>query len=316
MLLHRSLLFISVFPVASWCAAQNTDPKRLISQGDSLLEANQPKGAMEKFNAAVNMGATADALAARARGWYYQAKYTQFLQDVNRSLALDSLHPQANYQRALYASRAEDHKGTVRFATRALAGKGTPAMQRQSLILRGNAEASLGQGAQAIKDLRQGIANRTDEPAAMKLLARLLDEAGDPAASLDILEKLCAIRPDDIGNWSNKGYELNRLERYSEALAALDKALQIDKDEPVVLSNKAYALLQLDRDAEAMAAVNRSLKGDAANPYALRTRALLYLRKGERDKACNDLSLAKAMGSSADVDNLIKQHCQGLQPKK
>ncbi len=305
-----------MLPIATWCEAQHADAKRLIAQGDSLLEVNQPRGAMEKFNAAVKLGATADALAARARCWYYQAKYTQFLADVNQSLALDSLHAQANYQRALYASRAEDHKGTVHFATRALTGNGNQAMQRQALILRGGAEAALGQGAQAIKDLRQGIGDRLDDPAAMKLLARLLDETGNPSGSLEVLEKLSVIKLDDIGIWSNIGYELNRLERYTEALAALDKALMLDKDEPVVLSNKAYALLQLDRDAEAMAAVNQSLRGDAANPYALRTRALLYLRKGEREKACNDLSLAKAMGSPAEVDNLIKQHCQGMKPKR
>ncbi|MBS1546852.1 MAG: tetratricopeptide repeat protein [Bacteroidetes bacterium] len=316
-MLHRILLLLSLPLVAICAAAQGApDASRFIVQGDSLLEANQPSRAMQKYNKAVELGATANALAARARGWYYQGKYTQFLADVNRALALDSLHPQANFQRALYASRTDDHAASIRFTTRALKTAKKPELQRQALILRGSAEAASGRNQQAIADLKLGITDRTDDPVAMKLLARMLDEAGDMAGSLAMLEKLCTIRPDDIGNWSNKGYELNRLERYSEALNALDKALEIDKDEPVVLSNKAYALLQLDRDADAMASVNRSLKGDAANPFALRTRALLYLRKGERDKACNDLSLAKAMGASTDVDDLIKQHCAGLQPKR
>ncbi|MBS1570365.1 MAG: tetratricopeptide repeat protein [Bacteroidetes bacterium] len=314
---HRILLLLAAPLVAICSAAQGgPDAKRFIFQGDSLLEVNQPSRAMQKYNLAVGLGATADALAARARGWYYQGKYTQFLADVNRSLELDSLHPQANYQRALYASRTDDHAATIHFTTRALKRSKKPELQRQTLVLRGTAEAASGRSQQAISDLKLGIADRTDDPAAMKLLARLLDESGDLQGSLDILEKLCAILPDDIGNWSNKGYELNRLERYNEALATFDKALEIDKDEPVVLSNKAYALLQLDRDAEAMATVNRSLKGDASNPFALRTRALLYLRKGDRDKACNDLSLAKAMGDGANVDSLIKQHCAGLEPKR
>jgi tetratricopeptide (TPR) repeat protein len=316
MRLPCTLVLLAALSLAARCTAQGTDSRKLVTQGDSLLEVNQPSRAMDKYNAAIALGATADAFAGRARGWYYLGKYTQFLTDINKALSLDSLHPQANYQRALYASRADDHAATIRYATRALGRITNPALKRQALILRGGAEAALGQGPQAIADLRLGIDNRLDDPPAMKLLARLLDESGDPAGSLDILEKLCTIRPDDIGNWSNKGFELNRLERYSEALKALDKALDIDKDEPVVLSNKAYALLQLDRDEDAFAAVNQSLKGDRANPYALRTRALLYLRKGEREKACNDLALAKAMGSTADVDILIKQHCEGLKPKR
>ena len=33
------------------------------------------------------------------------------------------------------------------------------------------------------------------------------------------------------------------------------------------------------------------------------------------DKACDDLTLSKAMGGAPEVDGLIKQHCSGM-PKK
>ena len=181
--------------------------------------------------------------------------------------------------------------------------------------LRGEAEAASGLNEQAIMDLQEGIDNRLDEAPSMKLLASLLDEVGDPAASLAILEKLCTVQPGDIGNWSNRGFELSKLERYQEAVQVLDQALAIDKDEPVVLSNKAYALMKLGRDADAFTAVNRSLKADATNPFALCTRALLYLRKGEREKACNDLTLSKALGGAPEVDAMIKQHCAGIREK-
>jgi DNA primase len=39
--------------------------------------------------------------------------------------------------------------------------------------------------------------------------------------------------------------------------------------------------------------------------------ALLYLAKGEREKACNDLSLAKILGTVPEVDQLIQEHCGG-----
>jgi tetratricopeptide (TPR) repeat protein len=298
----------------AWLAAQ--DEAALIAKGDSLLAADRPAKAMEQFNAAVALKPDADALAARARGWYVQGKYDKFLKDCAAALDIDSLHPQANYQRALHAFRTNDNDGAVRFCTRALVRGAKPALQQQVLILRGQAGAASGHKRQAITDLVEGIGDRTDEVPAMKLLARLYNETGDPASSLAVLEKLCVLQPKDIGNWSNKGFELNQLERYTDALDAFDKALELDKDEPVVLSNKAYALLKLGRDEEAMTTVNRSLRSDATNAYALRTRALLYLRKGEGEKACNDLSLSKAMGNVPEVDALLKQHCAGVPARR
>ena len=116
-------------------------------------------------------------------------------------------------------------------------------------------------------------------------------------------------KPWDVGHWSNRGYELTMLGRYDEALDMIEKALSIDKDEPVALSNRAYVYTLLDRDAEAWSDVERSLRNYPANPFALRTRAILRIRKGERAKACEDLTLAKALGGVPDVERLVKENC-------
>lgn len=308
-----AFLLACLFLFSAGAAAQEAD--KLIADGDTLLAADQGSKAMEKFEAALRLGPTADAYAARARGWFFLGKPDKFMEDVRHALALDSLHAKANYQRALFALRANDTPHAVQFASVAAASN-DPEVRARALVLRGEAHAAMGLNDKAIADLVEGLAGNTQDLAAMKTLARLHDQADDPAASLAVLETLCVLQPDDIGNWSNRGFELGRLERYAESVEVLDKALAIDKDEPVVLSNKAYALLKLDRDKEAFTAVNRSLKADAVNPYALRTRALLYLRKGDRSKACNDLTLAKAMGGAPEVDALVKEHCAGMPGKR
>ena len=315
MSIHRftTLLFVILLQFSFAAFAQEANI--LIAEGDTLLESNSGNKAMEKFNAALDLGATADAYAARARGWFFLGKYDKFMADERSALALDSLHAKANYQRALYATRTEDHLGTIEFSSLVLKVDTDPLLHKRALVLRGEAKAALGATDKAIEDLAEGLKDNYEDLAAMKTLARLYDKANDPAASLAVLEKLCQLEPDAIGNWTNRGYELSRLERYEDALLILDQAVAIDKDEPVVLSNKAYALLMLGRDAEAFTNVNRSLKSDGMNPYALRTRAMLYLRQGDRDKACNDLTLSKAMGGAPDVDSLVKQHCSGM-PKK
>ncbi|HMN05654.1 MAG TPA: tetratricopeptide repeat protein [Flavobacteriales bacterium] len=313
MLLYTTLLMGGLF-LAHHAGAQNA--ALLIGQGDSLLVQNAASKALDKYNAAVEAGHTADAYAGRARAWYALGKYDKFLADVNTALEKDSLHGKANYQRALYALRAGDNAGAIRAATTVLDAGPDPDLRRHALVVRGEARAANGATQPAIADLAEGLMGDTGQVDAMKTLARLQDAANDPAASLATLEKLCELQPLDIGNWSNRGFELNRLERYEEAIQVLDRALQLDKDEPVVLSNKAYSLFKLGRDTEALSTVNRSLKADRSNPYALRTRALLYLRKGDRNKACNDLTLAKAMGGAPEVDALVKQHCEGIEKKR
>jgi regulator of sirC expression with transglutaminase-like and TPR domain len=96
----------------------------------------------------------------------------------------------------------------------------------------------------------------------------------------------------------------------------IEKALALDKDEPVALSNRAYVNLKLGREQDAWSDIERSLRSYPSNPHALRTRALLRLRKGERSKACEDLTLAKALGDVAEVDALIKEHCASTRSNK
>lgn len=311
---HRIISLLSLWLLGAPAFVQAQNAFVLIAQGDSLLDEGRAAKAMEKFDAAIALGPTADAYAGRARCWYYMSKFDKFTADITEALKLDSLHAKANYHQALYAFRSGNNPETVKFATR-VQHKAAPEFRKRALVLRGEAEAALGHNAQAITDIEDGLGERLDDLAALKTLARLYDATGEPGKSLTVLERLCAAEPGDIGNWSNRGYELSRLERYEEAVQVLDKALEFDKDEPVVLSNKAYALLKLGRDAEAFTTVNRSLKADKVNPYALRTRALLYVRKGARKKACDDLDMSKALGGGSDVDDLIKEHCAGMPQK-
>ena len=89
----------------------------------------------------------------------------------------------------------------------------------------------------------------------------------------------------------------------------IEQALSIDKYEPVALSNRAYVYMMLDREEEAWSDIERSLRFYPSNPFALRTRAMLRIRKGDRSKACDDLTLAKALGGVPEVERLIKENC-------
>lgn len=105
MAIHRFTSLLLVFLLQFGISVLAQEANVLIAEGDSLLEVNSGNKAMEKFNAALDLGASADAYAARARGWFYLGKYDQFMADERKALSMDSLHVKANYQRALYAAR-------------------------------------------------------------------------------------------------------------------------------------------------------------------------------------------------------------------
>lgn len=305
----------SLLLVLSCGLANAQDPARLIAQGDSLLLVDKPQKAADKYTQAIELDGSARSYSARARAWFQMDRMDRFLLDAQKALNLDSLYPEANFQCALYAYRGEDHLKAERLATRGLESGATDPLRSQLLVLRGEARAELKKNAQAAQDLREGLNGRTNDLLALRTLARTLDATGDHAGSLAVQETLCTLEPGDIGNWTNRGFELAALGRYAEALKVYDQALALDKDEPTVLSNRASVLLELGREEEALADVERSLHSYPANAFALRTRGVIRLHKGQREKACEDLQLARIIGGVPDIDQLVEQNCSGLPHK-
>lgn len=309
------LLFVGGLLVGGDSAAQNA--RRLVLQGDSLLQLEKPQRAIDLYDQAIKLEPDADNYLARAKAWFAMDRMDRFLQDVEFALRKDSTNANANYQRAFYSLRAEDPVRAEAFATKAIDLATAQYLKQKAYIVRGQARGELKQNHGAIEDLEKGIDGKPSDPDILRVLARLYDQAGRHADALTMLEKLCVLEPYDVGHWSNRGFELTMLERYDEALAMIEAALGIDKDEPVALSNRAFLYMQMNKDKEAWNDVEKSLRFYPANAFALRTRAMLRIRRGDREKACEDLILSKALGGVLDVDSLLKENCETTQePKK
>lgn len=302
--LHSIILFTA--------AARAQDAASLIARGDSLLMAGQVQQALTSYDIAAEIDPGARSHVARARALYLLDHMDAFILEVELALRLDSTNAEAHYQRALYAMRGQDHRRAERECTSALAHGARDPLRREALLLRGEARAAMGRNAEALSDLEEGMTGDARDTEAMVLFSRLLDANGRHEESLAILQRLCELEPKEVGHWINRGFELAALGRHEEAIAMYDAALALDKDEPVALSDRAHSLMQLGRDAEALKNVERSLRFYPANAFALRTRGALLLKKGEREKACADLSLARVLGGVDDVDAMIREHCGGL----
>ncbi|MEZ4756510.1 MAG: tetratricopeptide repeat protein [Flavobacteriales bacterium] len=309
-------LLLATFAAALLTAVQGQDVERAINASDSLLKLDKPQRALDLLDEALAQEPNARALLARSKAYFMMDRMDRSLLDVEAALRLDSTLAEAHYQRGLYAMSANDLSRAELAGTKAIEFASDELLRQKAYILRGEARAELKRQGPAIEDLERGSAGAHVDPEALRTLARLLDLAGRHESSLNVLERLCELEPEDVGHWTNRGFELIMLGRYEEAMPMVEKALSLDKDEPVALSNRAYIHLKLGRDQEAWHDVERSLRSYPSNPHALRTRALLRLKKGERSKACEDLALAKALGDVAEVNALIKEHCGPEQAPK
>ncbi|MBX2973376.1 MAG: tetratricopeptide repeat protein [Flavobacteriales bacterium] len=312
----RSLPILALLTLLCAGKAWGQESRQLILRGDSLLKVEKPQRALEFYDKAVQADPSATTLLARAKAWYMMDRMDRFLLDVDAALRKDSTSANAHYQRALYAVRAQDAAKAEWHGTKAIELTTQPLLKAQAQLLRGQVRSDLKRTVPAILDLEQGLEGVPNDVEAMKTLARLYDLEGRHAEALALLEKLCLLEPRQVGHWTNRGFELTMLGRYDEALTMIQEALSMDKDEPVALSNRAYVYTILEREEEAWSDVERSLRSYPANAFALRTRAMLRLRKGDRAKACDDLTLAKALGG-VEVDKLIKENCDtSVAPKR
>ncbi len=302
------LMFIIVLATAGHMRAQDADT--WAAHGDSLFALGKDKQAEDAYSKALSIAPNhVAALEGRIQISFKTEKLDRFILDVDKLLRLDTANYQGHLLRGTYSLYGEDNNLAEHHATRAVDHAPDVQSRARALLIRGQARAGFKRQGPAIDDLEEAFAAGIEDTRAMATLARLYESAGRHADALVLLEKLCELEPDELGHWSNRGFELIQLGRYDDALPVLEKALSKDKDEPVALSNRAYVHLMAGREKEALQDVERSLRSFPANPYALRTRALLRLRKGERAKACEDLTLAKVLGDIPEVDQLVKEHC-------
>lgn len=315
---YRIRISLGIFLLSSLLVGTTAQAQTdaLIAQGDSLLAAGKVSRALDFYEQAVKGKKSVDTYLARARALYQMEKMDRFLQDVDRALKLDSNHAEANFQRALYASRTASPEGVEHYSAKTIARGRDSLLVGKALILRGLSRDAETRTTAAIEDLERGTRMVADDTEGRRVLARLYDSVGRYEDALKVLSRLIELEPHDIGHWTNRAFELIQLERYGDAMGAVQQALLMDKDEPVALANRAYIHLKLGHDKEAMMDIERSLRSLPGNPYALRTRALLRLRKGEREKACEDLTLAQLLAQIPEVDQLVQEHCASTPPRQ
>ena len=128
--------------------------------------------------------------------------------------------------------------------------------------------------------------------------AHLHAQAGRHQAALDDYEVLLRQHPEDARNWFNKGYVLELLERWDEALLAFRRASELSPELDRAWYGQGLVLIRLQRFDEAIAALKRNTELQPMSPYGWYQLARVHADRREPDEAAK-----------------IIRHLEGFEPK-
>ena len=83
--------------------------------------------------------------------------------------------------------------------------------------------------------------------------------------AIELYDRAISLNPRLAIAWNNKGYVLNKLERYEEALIVLEKSIQINPDFIGAFNNYGDAFYGVGNYSEAMAAYDKCIEIDPEN---------------------------------------------------
>lgn len=124
--------------------------------------------------------------------------------------------------------------------------------------------------------------------------AIVLFDSGRYEQSVEALDALLNLTPDEVGAFYYKGTALAKLGRHQAALKAYDAALDLNPGDAEVLFNKGIALDELGRPEDAVAAYDAVLKSKPNHADALINKAAVLTELGRHAAALESLEAGLA----------------------
>lgn len=214
----RFVAVVMLLALAAGCQRPSTskavtlDADSLMEEGLELLDAGEPKKAVEKFRLATEADATSG---------------------------------QAFYGLGCALAELDRHQEAV--AAFAKSAKLSPDHATLPLYNMGNSLQELKQFDKAIEAFRQVTRLDPTEADAWTNLGRLLDDQGKHSEAIECYETALKHAPRDVVTLTNRGNSLQALGRFQEAIVSYDKALSIEPEDPIAKAAKTACLARLKR---------------------------------------------------------------------
>jgi tetratricopeptide (TPR) repeat protein len=294
-------------------AQQPTDPSYL--KGMELQQAKKYPKAIKEFTKAIEKNPNNHHFfVERAKCHAINGNYQSAYDDLQESLKVKPKNEYAYLLLARLFFEINNKQEAVNNADMALKYATVDSIKKQTHLVRGDAKQGLLAYKDAYEEYKKVLSFDSTDIAALNNISLSLLELNRATEGLTYLERILRIDSVNIAAICNFGYIYQRQGNYEKSITYYKKALKLDPLSFIAWNNMGYSKFLNGNVEEGLLDVNKSILLNAKNSYAFRNRALIYLKKENTDKACEDLYMAKYLGFTDEygneVINLIDEHCK------
>lgn len=247
---------------------------------ETLRELASAPGAgfPEQFNLASGLSAHGDLAGAEAA--------------LEKAIAIEPNSPYAHYELGRIALNRNDPKKALSRLNKA--AKLAP-NESQPKWLKARAQAALGDVFEAIFTLTEALKLSPKEPVLLEDMVKYYLLAGAPESAAKTAEQLRALQPDNANAAHMHGIAMLTWGKPEESRDILRQALALAPQSWEVRQALAQVLRLLNDDAGALPLLEEASKSAPAEPGIANDLALIYLTKGEWERAAKALEPALAV---------------------
>jgi tetratricopeptide (TPR) repeat protein len=159
---------------------------------------------------------------------------------------------------------------------------------------RGDSLYKMGRFRQASIDYKRALSIKGDDSFLLKKIEESL---------IKVEDTVIAANPNDHLAWSSRGFRLNNLGRYDEAIASYDKAIEFKPNDPKAWNNRGFSLNNLGRYDEAIASYDKAIEFKSNYNLAIYNKACTYALQNK---------LSPALGNLKQAIELNPEQCRTL----
>jgi tetratricopeptide (TPR) repeat protein/uncharacterized membrane protein len=277
-------------------------------KGLSLYESKKWQQSIEIFNVVVKLQPdNHKAWSKRGQSLYFLGKFSEEIESYNRALKINPDDARIWNNRGATLDDLGMYQEAIDSYDHALKLNPDYAYAWHN---RGNSLSNIGKYEEAITNYNYALKINPDYAEAWKHRGKLLHSIGRYEEAIASYDRSLELKPDDTiwekqevvplnlnryeaEIWYSRGYALDQLGRYEEAIASYDRNLELNSDNYAVLYRRGIALLNLNRYEEAITNLDRMIELNAENYTAWNSLgfALLNLDRYEAAITSYDRSL-------------------------
>ncbi|MEQ8473438.1 MAG: tetratricopeptide repeat protein [Marinoscillum sp.] len=132
--------------------------------------------------------------------------------------------------------------------------------------------------------------------------------SGDHQIALDLYEESLKMNPEAFFSLNNRGYTLNILNRYEDAIADFDKAIELNPNFAYAYNNRGLSKIKLGKIKAGLNDIEKSMNIDDKNSYAYKNLGIYHKDKREYGEAMGFFLQAQNLDPKTDgLNELIRE---------